>query len=56
MFKFVKRQLEVVLKICASPSAVDPSLIFCRPEASAEGVPRRLLASGSHPGTPSRTM
>jgi hypothetical protein len=48
MFKFVKRQLEVVSKIYASPSAVAQSLIFCRPEASAEGSPPL--------GTPSRTM
>jgi hypothetical protein len=32
MFKFVKRRFEVVSKNCASPSAVAPSLIFCRPE------------------------
>jgi hypothetical protein len=49
MLKFVKRQFEVVLKICASPSAVDPSLIFCRPRALFFVAPRRQ-PRGSLPG------
>jgi len=45
MFKFVKRQFEVVLKICASPSAVAPEPYFLSPRGVSRGVSL---------GTPSR--